>query len=180
MRCKDNFYYLCKRKEIMKRILFSVLLPVLILSGCSLNDYKKLKFKSYDVASVTDFAYAKAAVSACVELDLSIENPTSSKFELLSLDASLYTEKGTKFADATSARAVMIPAHSDDVFPLFLNATIYNPLVVALSQKVDYSTMTADIDALVRMGRIEKRIKKEKVAVKALLEAAGYVQLKLN
>lgn len=164
----------------MKRILFSVLLVMSILSGCSLNDYKKLTVKSYDVASITDFSYAKAAVTACVELDVAIENPTSSKFELLSLDATLYYGTGSKFADAKGLRPVLVPPHSDDVFPVFLNATIYNPLVVALSQKVDVSAMTVDIDALVKMGVIRKQIKKENLAVKDLMEAAGDVKMKLD
>ena len=164
----------------MKRVLISLVAAVLLLGGCALNDYKKLEFKSYDVASITDFSYAKAAVNACVCLDLEVANPTGSGYELQSLIATLYTSSGSKFADAVSLQPAVLAPHSDSTVTLTLNTTIYNPLVIALSQKPDFSTMTADIDATVKSGSFTKQIKKNKLPLKEFLEKMGDFKIKLD
>lgn len=173
MRCKDNFYYLCKRKVAMKRVLFSVLLLVLILTGCSVNDYKKLQFKNCEIAAVDDFEYAKASAAAKVRLDLEIANPSRSSFSLNSLKATLYMEDGKKFADAVATDTLRLEPKSDGIIPLYLDAVIYNPTALLFSsKKLDPAAMTADIDAEVSSGPFKKHFKEDKYPVKDLLDKA--------
>lgn len=162
----------------MKRVLFSVLLLILLLSGCSVNDYKKLQFKNCEIGSVDNFSYAKASVAAKVRLDLSVANPTKSSFALKALTATLYSEDGSKFADAVATDTLVIAPNSDEVIPLYLDAVIYNPTVLLFSsKKIDPATMTADFDATVSSGPFTKQFKEEKYPVKKILDKAGDLKI---
>ncbi|MBR5055765.1 MAG: hypothetical protein IKX03_01060 [Bacteroidales bacterium] len=154
--------------KIFNRYLILLAVALLTLEGCSLNYYKQLQLKSYDIASVTGFNYAKASVSAEVVLDLGVVNPTKSSFTLVSLDATLYKEDGKAFAHATALEPAYILPQSDTLVPLRLDAILYNPMVLMLSHDIDLETMTADIDALVKSGKLSKRIKEEKYPLKKL------------
>ena len=145
-----------------KKTLILLAVAQLTLAGCSVNDYKQLQLKSYDIASVTNFNYAKASVSAEVLLNVGVANPTRSQFILESLDAVLYKEDGSRFATAKSLEPAVILPYSDTLVPLRLDAALFNPMLTMLSGNIDIETMTADIDALVKTGAISKRIRKEK------------------
>lgn len=158
----------------MKRVLFSVLLLILILTGCSVNDYKRIQFKNCEIGAVDNFEYAKASVAAKVRLDLDIANPTRSGFSLKSLKATLYSEDGKKFADAVATDTLTLAPMSDGIIPLYLDAVIYNPTVLLFSSgKINPETMTADIDATVGSGPFTKQFKEEKYPVKKILDKAG-------
>ena len=143
-----------------KKTLILLAVALLTLAGCSVNDYKQLQLKSYDIASVTNFNYAKASVSAEVMLNVGVANPTRSQFILESLDAVLYKEDGSRFATAKSLEPAVILPYSDTLVPLRLDATLFNPMLTMLSGNIDIETMTADIDALVKTGAIINRVRK--------------------
>ena len=151
-----------------KKILILLTVALTLLSGCSVNDYKQLRLKSYDIESVTNFNYAKASVSAEILLNIGVENPTRSQFVLQTLDVVVYKEDGSRFATATALEPAVILPQSDTLVPLRLDASLLNPMLTMLSRDVNPETMTADIDALVRSGAISKRIKKEKYPLKNL------------
>lgn len=154
--------------KIINRFLILTAVAVLTLAGCSVNDYKQLQFKSYDIASITDFNYAKGSVSAEIVINVGVANPTKSRFVLESLDAALYKADGTNFATATAIERAVIPPQSDTLIPVRLDATLFNPMAFMLSRDIDPETMTADIDALVRSGNLSKRIKKDKFPLSKL------------
>ena len=151
-----------------KKILVLLCAALLTLGSCSVNDYKQLQLKSYDIESVTNFSYAKASVSAEILLNIGVANPTRSQFVLQTLDVTVYKEDGTRFATAVALEPAVILPQSDTLVPLRLDASLLNPMVTMLSGDVNPETMTADIDALVRTGAISKRIKKEKYPIKNL------------
>ena len=155
--------------RIFKKIFILAALSLTVLAGCSVNDYKQLKLKSYDIASVTNFNYAKASVTAEVVLNLGVENPTRSEFVLESLEAVIYNKDGSRVADATALEPAVVLPHSDTLVPLRLDATIFNPMLVMISGNIDPTSMTADIDALVRSGALSKRIQKEKYPLSKLV-----------
>ena len=145
-----------------KKILILLCAALLLLGGCSVNDYKKLQLKSYDIGSVTNFSYAKASVSAEILLNIGVANPTRSQFDLQTLDVVVYKEDGSRFATATALEPAVILPQSDTLVQLRLDASLFNPMLTMFSGDVSPETMTADIDALVCSGTISKRIRKEK------------------
>ena len=153
----------------LKKFFILAAIALMTLAGCSVNDYKQLQLKSYDIASVTNFNYAKASVSAEVLLNIGVANPTKSQFVLESLDAVLYKEDGSRVANATALEPAVILPYSDTLVPLRLDATIFNPMLVMISGNLDPETMKADIDALVKSGALSKRIHEKQYPLSKLL-----------
>lgn len=135
-------------------------LAVLMFASCSVNDYKQLEFKSYDIASVSGFSYSKGSIGAEIVIDVEVANPTKSQFVLESLDAVLYKEDGSTMATATALERAVILPQSDTLVPLRLDAVLLNPMATMLSNGIALETLTVDIDAMVRSGSFSKRITK--------------------
>lgn len=154
----------------MKRFYIYLILASLALASCSVNDYKRLELKSWDVRSVDNFSYAKGSASADVCLEIAVSNPTGSGFELKALTATLYSEKGSKVADAVAQAPVVLGPKCDTLLPVMFNATLFNPMATILGAKMDPETMSADLDMTVKSGPFTKRIQKEKMPLKGLLD----------
>lgn len=157
----------------MKRFLYCLALASAMLAGCSVNDYKQLEFKSCRVRSMDDIAYGKGTASADVILDLGAANPTRSRFELKELNAMVYSKKGDKVVEAQTTDIVVLEPKCDTILPVLLSATLFNPMATILGAGLNPETMTADIDATVKTGPFTKRIHKEKLPVRDIINKAG-------
>lgn len=142
----------------------------LMLAGCSVNDYKQLEFKSCKVRSVENIVYGRGTATADVCLEVGVSNPTRSDFELLALDAVVYSEKGDKIATARTNEVTVLGPECDTLLPVKLEAVLFNPMATLLGSKLDPETMSVDVDMDVKSGVLKTHVKKEKFPVKTLLK----------
>lgn len=153
----------------MKRFFICLFFASLMMASCSFNDYKQLEFKSCNVRSVDNIVYGRGTATADVCIEVGVSNPTRSDFQLLTLDAVLYSAKGDKVATASTDEVTVLAPKCDTILPVHVSAVLFNPMATLLGGKLDPETMTVDVDMNVKSGVLKTNIKKEKFPVKTIL-----------
>lgn len=158
----------------MKRF-FVILSAALLLASCS-DASRDPVIKGYRLHQVGGLGFGLDGVTADVKLDLEIENPSSAKYTLEALDATLFPAYDTvAYAYVTLKEPAFIEARSDATIGVPLAVRITKPLSIlgAGGLSGDFSDYVADIDLLVRKGALKKHIKKERMPMKDIGKLLG-------
>jgi len=155
----------------MKRVL-ALLSLALLLSACN-NASRDPVIKGYRIQEIGGLAFSLNGVTADMQLDIDVENPSSAKYLLESLDAVLYPVGDTlRFARVTLKEPVGIEPRSDNTVSLPLDVNILKPLAL-LAGNLELSDYEADVDLTVRKGALKKRIQKERLPLDRLEKLLG-------
>ena len=162
----------------MKRIL-AVLSLVLLLTAC--NDASRDPvIKGYRMQQIGGLAFGLNGVSADMLLDIDIENPSSAKYLMESLDAILYPIGDTlRIARVTLKEPVGIAPRSDETVSLPLGVNLLKPLAL-LTGNLELSDYEADVDLTIRKGALKKRIQQERLPLDRLEKLIGTTSQQQN
>jgi len=158
---------------MFKRILLYFTFSSLLLCGCT--DYKQLKVTSCKIGVLKGLSYSDGKASADLRLDVGVDNPTRSSFDVSDIDAILYYNEGKPFAQITSDKSVNIAPGNDGMIPVLLKVTFLDPLAIMFGG-LDTKGMYADIEAKFHTGMIIKNFSKKGLSVEKLVEAASNIK----
>lgn len=153
----------------MKRllVLFSA---VLLLAACH-NESRDPVIKGYRLQQLSGLSLGIDGVTADMTLDLDVENPSSARYTLEALQATLYRLNETsRFAEVAMNGTAAIEPRSVDTVQIPLNVRLLRPLALLTGdfEGFDFSQFCADVDLTIRKGGLKKRIQKERVPLSAL------------
>ncbi len=154
----------------MKRCFLLSLVLSLLLCGCS--GYRQLQVNSYKLDGMERLSLMSGRMSSLLRLSMDITNPTSGKYVIKNLKATVYEADGDLFAEAESTKECVIAPHNDGFVPLDLDVTLHRPMSMFLS-KVDFSTMTVDLDVWAFSGIFPVHITKTDYPISQLLKRVG-------
>ena len=147
----------------MKRLLV-ILSAMLLLVSCS-NASKDPVIKGYRIHQIGGLGFGLDGVTADMKLDIDIENPSSARYTVESLQATLYKKDAAdRFAYVELQEPVTLDPRSDGTVSLPLGVQLLRPLAL-LSGGIgtDFSDYEADVDMLVRKGGLKKHIQRKRV-----------------
>lgn len=167
----------------MKRTILFALLLSLLITSC--QSYKQITIESYSIEQVEQFSFEKGKMSSKMIINLSVRNPTTSKFTVKQMNAILYTGNQKRFAEITTLDYAFIPAGSFSEVPVLVNVTLLSPLSVLSSgllskDSLNTEDMTADIDLIINSGIFSKRIKEKGISVEQLLKQIKQTSVEVN
>ena len=161
----------------MKRLLV-LLSAVLLLAACH-NESRDPVIKGYKLEQVSGLSLGAEGVTADMTLDLDVENPSSARYTVESLEAILYRlDETSRFAYVTMDGTATIEPKSEKTVAIPLNVRLLRPLALLTGDMngLDISQYCADVDLTVRKGGLKKRIQRERVPLAQLGQLLGTTQ----
>ena len=157
----------------MKR--FLTLLALCLLAVACNDASRNPVIKGYRIHQVGGLGFGIDGLTADVQVDLDIENPSKARYTVEAMHADLFTAGDTvRYADVNLKEAAIIPPKSNGKIAIPLAMTIKRPLSLlggALTD--DLSQYEADVDLTIRKGSIKKNIHKSRVPLNRILELLG-------
>ena len=157
----------------MKRILV-LLCSLLLLAACH-NESRDPVIKGYRLNQVGGLSIGPGGMTADLVLEVDVENPSSARYTLESLQATLYRGfESTPYADAAMEGTAAVEPRSEQTISIPLSVRLARPLsLLTEGFSTELSDYEADLDLTVRKGSLKKRIKKERVPLEQLGELLG-------
>lgn len=163
----------------MKRLL-TLLTLVLLLAGCS--DSRDPVIRGYRIHQVGGMTFGIDGISADVQLDLDIDNPSGARYTVEALQAAVFPANDTvRYADIYLKEKAIIPSKSSGTVAIPLDVRLRRPLsLLSGGLSGELSRYEADVDMTIRRGSIKKRIQKERVPLEKIAELLGSGMKKEN
>ena len=157
----------------MKRLL-SLLCLVLLAATCS-NESRDPVIKGYRIHHIGDFGFGLDGVTADVSVDLDVENPSSTRYSVETMQAIVYKNTDTvRLALVDLQQPVSLDPRTDVTLSLPLGVRILRPLALLSGNlDMDLSQYVADIDLTARKGSFKKRIQKKRIPLDRLEKLLG-------
>lgn len=157
----------------MKRILV-LLCSLLLLAACH-NESRDPVIKGYRLDQVGGMSLGPGGLTTDLVLELDVENPSSARYTLESLTATLYRGPETvPYADAAMQGTAAVEPRSEQTVSIPVSVRLARPLsLLTEGFSTDLEDYEADLDLTIRKGSFKKRIKKERVPLGQLSELLG-------
>ena len=163
----------------MKRLLV-LLSAVLLLAACH-DASRDPVIKGYQLSQLSELSLGLEGVTATAEIALDVDNPSSARYTLEFLQATLYRLNETsRFAQVEMEGTAAIAPRSETSVKIPLNVKLFRPLALLTggSTSFDPAQYCADVDLTIRKGGLKKRIRQERVPLTALEQLLASPQTK--
>ena len=152
----------------MKRILV-LFCSLLLLAACH-NESRDPVIKDYRLNQVGGMSLGQGGLTAELVLEIDVDNPSSARYTLESLLATLYRGyETTPYAEATMQGTAAVEPRSEQTVAIPLSVRLARPLALLTEGfSLELSDYVADVDLTIRKGSLKKRIKKERVPLEEL------------
>jgi len=158
----------------MKR--FITLLALCLLAvACNNNTQRDPVIKGYRINQVGGLGFGLDGLTADVQLDLDIDNPSKARYVVEALQADVFQiGDSVRFANINLKEEATIQPKSNGRVALPLVVKMKRPLsLLNGSMSDDLSNYEADIDLTIRRGALKKNIQKSRVPLSQIIELLG-------
>ena len=152
------------------RIATALLLAAVLLCGCA-NDYKKVSVTSCKMLNDVDFALRQGNMHTALSLEFTVDNPTSSKFEIADASALVYDKNGTEFGRVTLREAFQVKPKVQEPVVVGIDIAVFDPMALLFGGNLSLDGKIADITVKIKQNGIgPKTIEFKKVSLQALVK----------
>jgi len=147
----------------MKRLL-AISSLLLLLAACH-NEAMDPVITGYRMGQLGGLGIGLGGVTTDMSLEVDVTNPSSARYVLESLEATLYPKNDTtRFADVVMKESVSLEPRSEGTLSVPLSIRFTHPLSL-LSRGLggSLSDYEADVDLLIRKGAFKKKIHRQRL-----------------
>lgn len=151
----------------MKGRILVLLCAAFLITGCA--NVESLEFSDFKFGNLDNLEYSLNNLMGDVEISFNIKNPTSSKYEIATMDAVIF-RKNRHFGALKCTSPVVIEPHSEGTVNFPIAISVDNPLsLVTLGiqniSKMDFTDFTADYQVKIKSGIFSKKLSGDGVPV---------------